>query len=387
MSSRNEEEVKNPTINPQRGIGDNGGPRLQKFTAKHKVERIKEVLDMDISAAQKCVGIGVICEADTDWITPELSAAQLQRYASVKDPETVYRATRRLTAEKVVNPVRVEGRANRYVVLPSEAIDAALDEIDAHAVTHPIPSEPPPPIVSEWSSATLPLRSDRSTPSDQTGVVMGGPLRPDRTPPIETDRFEPATPIESDIPAPSLSRTRGLDNNIIKTNTSLEDREEEKDRGCGGKEKPQQELTGPEAEESDQKASPLEAFNLYNEMALRAGIPQARTLTPQRRKSIAARMREHGGIEAWKTALGNIERSAFLRGSNDRSWTANLDFLLQASSFTKCVEGTYGNGAHGAAPGPQKPRVTDRDRIAQIAREIDEKERQKAPGWRVPHEH
>lgn len=365
-------------------INHNGGPKLQKFTAKHKVERIKEVLDMEISAAQKCVGIGVICEADTDWITPELSAAQLQRYASVKDPETVYRATKRLTTEKVVNPIRVEGRPNRYVVLPSEAIDAALDEIDTHAQTTPVSSEPPTPIQPEQSDTPPPLRLDRSTPSDPIVVVRSEPARSDRTTPIETDRAEPTTPVEPDWFAPSPTHARADVNNINKTNTYTTDRGEEKDRGCGGKEKPELDL---EAEDAEPKASPLEAFNLYNETALRVGIPQAATLTPQRRKSIAARMREHGGIEAWKRALANIERSAFLQGSNDRGWRADLDFLLQAKSFTKVVEGSYGNGAHGPAPGPQKPKVTDRDRIAQIARELDEKERQKAPSWKVPHEH
>src|SRR5688572_5041890 len=100
-------------------IGHNGGPPLQKFTAKRKIERIKEVLGMhDISAAQKCIGVGIICEADGDWITPELSTAELQRYASVKDRETVYRATKKLTAGEVVNPIREEGRPNRYAVLP-----------------------------------------------------------------------------------------------------------------------------------------------------------------------------------------------------------------------------------------------------------------------------
>lgn len=93
-------------------------------------------------------------------------------------------------------------------------------------------------------------------------------------------------------------------------------------------------------------AEALEAFELYNQTATKVGIPAARTLTPQRKKAIMARMREHGGLDAWKIALGNIERSAFLQGKNDRNWVATLDFLIQASSFTKVVEGTYGNGAH-----------------------------------------
>jgi hypothetical protein len=160
---------------PQRGIGDNGGPRLQKFTAKQKVERIKEVLDMDITAAQKCVGVAVICEADTDWITPELSTADLQRYASVKDRETVYRAVEKLKAGDVVNPVREKGRPNRYVVLPS--IDAALDDIDAHPTSRVEP---------DGVVGAIPVGLNPTTPvrSDPTG-----PAEPD-----PTGRVEPDTP-------------------------------------------------------------------------------------------------------------------------------------------------------------------------------------------------
>jgi len=78
-------------------------------------------------------------------------------------------------------------------------------------------------------------------------------------------------------------------------------------------------------------------------------------------------MREHGGPSAWAQALGNIDRSAFLQGGNDRGWRASLDFLLQASSFTKVVEGTYGNGAHA------QPKETEFDKIGRLVREANER--------------
>lgn len=145
MNSRSKAEVKISPHDPQRGVGDNGGPKLQKLTAKNKVERIKEVLDMEISAAQKCIGIRIIADADTDGITPELSTEDLKRSASVKDRETVYRATRKLDEKKVAKTVKEEGRPNRYLVLPSEAIDAVLDEIDATGRVEPDPSTPVEP--------------------------------------------------------------------------------------------------------------------------------------------------------------------------------------------------------------------------------------------------
>ena len=112
----------------------------------------------------------------------------------------------------------------------------------------------------------------------------------------------------------------------------------------------------------------LDAFNAYNDLAQRVGLALARTLTPQRRRALIARMREHGGIAAWHQALGNIEKSAFLQGGNERGWRASLDFLLQASSFTKVVEGNYGNGAHA------QPKEGEYDKIGRLLREANDRQ-------------
>lgn len=108
----------------------------------------------------------------------------------------------------------------------------------------------------------------------------------------------------------------------------------------------------------------LDAFHRFNALAQRIGLPVARTLTPQRRKLLMARLREHGGIAAWDIALANVEQSAFLQGRNDRGWKCDLDFLIQASRFAKVVDGTYGNGAHGRSSG--KTEETAEDRTARL---------------------
>ncbi|NOU07660.1 MAG: hypothetical protein HOO99_15910, partial [Hyphomicrobiaceae bacterium] len=84
----------------------------------------------------------------------------------------------------------------------------------------------------------------------------------------------------------------------------------------------------------------LDAFALYNDLALKCGLPQAAKLTPQREKAVIARLKTYG-IEGWLKALVKIEKSSFLRGRNDRNWRADLDFLLQASSFDKVIDGRY----------------------------------------------
>jgi hypothetical protein len=116
----------------------------------------------------------------------------------------------------------------------------------------------------------------------------------------------------------------------------------------------------------------LEAFNAYNDLAQRVGLPIARSLTPQRRQKLMARLREHGGLESWRIAMANIERSAFLQGRNNRGWTADLDFVLSASKYAKLVDGVYGNGAHAEA----KPKETVTDIYARLAEELEQGKRQ-----------
>lgn len=168
------------------GMGDNGGPKLQKLTAKGKVERIKDVLDMDISAAQKCIGIRIIADADTDGVTPELSTEDLKRAASVKDRKTVYTATQKLEGKKVAKPVREDGRPNRYLVLQDEAIDAVIDEIDTStsAVERQCQPTAVPP---DGSAVEHQYQQTAPVPVPLNGTTQPPPVPPSGTTPVPSD--------------------------------------------------------------------------------------------------------------------------------------------------------------------------------------------------------
>lgn len=86
------------------------------------------------------------------------------------------------------------------------------------------------------------------------------------------------------------------------------------------------------------------ALDDYNQLAERAGLPLAKMLSKTRIPKLRARLDEHG-LDGWRQALTNIERSSFLCGEQEgRAWKASFDFLLQQSSFLKVLEGQYGNG-------------------------------------------
>ena len=86
------------------------------------------------------------------------------------------------------------------------------------------------------------------------------------------------------------------------------------------------------------------AFAEWNALAERLGLPQATKLTPQRQKHLKARLKSDG-LDGWRAALAGVERSNHCRGVNDRGWRADIDFVLQPTSFQRLVEGFYGADA------------------------------------------
>ncbi len=82
------------------------------------------------------------------------------------------------------------------------------------------------------------------------------------------------------------------------------------------------------------------AFEEYNQLAKSIGLSKAISLNATRKKHLAARLKEHG-LDGWRLGLDMIDQSKFLCGENNRGYKANLDFMLQASSYTKLLEGFY----------------------------------------------
>mgnify|MGYP001809868668 CR=1 FL=1 len=100
-------------------------------------------------------------------------------------------------------------------------------------------------------------------------------------------------------------------------------------------------IPSPSARASKSKGEEQLAFDAYNDLAAEAGLPKAQALNDQRKAKIRQRLGECGGLAGWLDALGKIRGSPFLRGENDRGWKASLDFVLQQSSFTRLMEGSY----------------------------------------------
>jgi len=95
----------------------------------------------------------------------------------------------------------------------------------------------------------------------------------------------------------------------------------------------------PNGVSSDSEISPEDFVEAWNVMAKDCGLPQAK-VTPERRRKIGTLVRRRP-IDEIREAIWSIPRSEFLCGSGSRGWRANIDFILQPSSFQKLIEGTY----------------------------------------------
>ncbi len=92
----------------------------------------------------------------------------------------------------------------------------------------------------------------------------------------------------------------------------------------------------------DDALTPKDILESWNIFAPQYGLPTATRMTKAREGQAKARLREYPANDDWQRAFRTIAQSPWLRGENDRGWRADIDFMLQAKSFPKLVEGSYG---------------------------------------------
>lgn len=78
------------------------------------------------------------------------------------------------------------------------------------------------------------------------------------------------------------------------------------------------------------------------------GISNISCIKNTRQKLLKARIKEHG-TDNVINAIGNIEKSSFLKGQNDRGWVITFDWFVKPNNFIKVLEGNYddNNGSSG----------------------------------------
>ena len=87
---------------------------------------------------------------------------------------------------------------------------------------------------------------------------------------------------------------------------------------------------------------------LYN--AICKSFPRCTTLSEKRKKAISARLKTYS-VDDIKKCFEKAEESNFLKGGNNRNWSANFDWLMNDSNIAKVLDGNYDNREKGGVNG------------------------------------
>lgn len=114
---------------------------------------------------------------------------------------------------------------------------------------------------------------------------------------------------------------------------------------------PQAEPQKVERQKNDYKA----IIDLYNSICI--SLPKVTAMSDNRQKAIAARLKTYT-VDQFREMFAKAENSAFLKGSNNRNWTANFDWLVKDANFAKVLDGNYDNTIGTVATGNQTSKTT-----------------------------
>lgn len=88
----------------------------------------------------------------------------------------------------------------------------------------------------------------------------------------------------------------------------------------------------------DKRVNYQRIADLYNETCV--SFPRLKSLSESRKKAIRARLNSYTE-EDFKLLFVKAEASDFLKGKNNRNWTATFDWLIKDTNFAKVLDGNY----------------------------------------------
>lgn len=128
--------------------------------------------------------------------------------------------------------------------------------------------------------------------------------------------------------------------------------EREKDKEIDKEIEREKEETAAELPAPPRPSVPYEAIkDFYNQVCV--SFPRCTTMSENRKKAIKARFTSGYTLEDFKKVFVKAEGSSFLKGRNDRNWTATFDWMIKDGNMAKILEGNYDDHDMGPGPGPR----------------------------------
>ena len=80
--------------------------------------------------------------------------------------------------------------------------------------------------------------------------------------------------------------------------------------------------------------------DMFNDICI--SFPKVTKLSDSRKRAIRARLRQYS-MDDLKRAFEIAEQSNFLKGENNKNWSANFDWLMKDNNLAKVLDGNYAN--------------------------------------------
>lgn len=97
-------------------------------------------------------------------------------------------------------------------------------------------------------------------------------------------------------------------------------------------------------EEKRESINYQQIADMYNDTCV--SFPRLTTLSDARKKAIRARLNNYT-VEDFALMFAKAEASSFLKGGNDRNWSATFDWMIKDSNMAKILDGNYDNKTSG----------------------------------------
>lgn len=138
------------------------------------------------------------------------------------------------------------------------------------------------------------------------------------------------------LPCPERNNVTEECNNVQKCDSDVRKRYTEKEIE---KEK-EKELDKEKDTDKRERIDYQMIINMYNETCV--SLPSVKALNDNRKKAIKARLHTYS-IEDFETLFMKAEASDFLKGRNNRNWSATFDWLIKDANMAKVLEGNFDN--------------------------------------------
>ena len=93
--------------------------------------------------------------------------------------------------------------------------------------------------------------------------------------------------------------------------------------------------------ESKEKVTCEQVVALYQSICV--SYPRVISLSEARKRAIRARLKMYS-MDDFRMLFEKAEASSFLKGANNRNWSANFDWMIKDANMAKVIDGNYDDG-------------------------------------------